>query len=126
MKCKGFALVIGITLFLSLTVVGCGGEKPWPTASNQSISPDPAVVGSPVAISADFTNNNKGTETFIIQLWIDNVVVTNTTDITLGPGATQKVTFYYTPTDAGNCMVTMGQYGGGLIGWSFNAIEAAE
>jgi len=106
--------------------ISCGGEEPWVIASNQSISPDPAVVGSPVAISADFTNHYDVAETFTIKLWIDNVVVTNTTDITLAPGSTQKVTFYYTPTEAGNCMVTMGQYGGGLIGWSFNVTEVIE
>jgi hypothetical protein len=126
MKYKGLALVIGIALLLSLAVVGCSGEPPLATVSNHSVSPNPSIVGRPAAISIDVANNNKGTETFTIKLWIDNVVVTNTTDITLEPGAMQKVTFYYTPTDTGNCMVTMGQYAGGLIGWSFNAIEAAE
>jgi len=96
------------------------------TVSNHSVSPSPVVVGSPAAISVDVTNNNEGIETFTIKLWVDNIVVTNSTDITVEPGATQKVTFYYTPTEAGNCMVTMGQYAGGMIGWTFNAIEAAE
>jgi hypothetical protein len=129
MKYKVFALAIGIILLSGLAAVGCGGEGPIATVSNHSVSPDPAVVGSPAAISVDVTNNNKGTETFTIKLWFDkggNLVVTNTTDIILEAGATQKVAFNYTPTAAGPCQVTMGQYGGSLIGWSFNVSEAAK
>jgi hypothetical protein len=125
MKYKGFAVAIGIILLLSLTAVGCGGEPLVVALSNQSVTPDPAVVGNPVTISVDAANNNKDTETFTIKLWIDDVV-TNTSDITLDPGATQKVTFNYTPTAVGYCQVTVGQYDGSLIGWSFNVTEAIE
>ncbi len=76
------------------------------------------MVGKPVTISVDATNNNKNTETFNIKLCIGDVV-TNATDITLNPGATQKVTFNYTPITAGICMVWMGQSDDNLIGWSF-------
>lgn len=125
MKYKVFALAIGIILLSSLVMVGCNGDVPGVTLSNQSVSPDPAIVGSPVTISLDAANNNKNTETFTIKLWIDNVVK-NTSDITLNPGAVQKVAFNYTPTTAGRCEVTMGQYDGSLIGWSFNVSEAAK
>jgi hypothetical protein len=132
MKCKGFATVIGVVLLLSLAVVGCGGEAPFVEFSNWSVSSDPVIVGNAVTISADATNNNSNTETFTFKLSVDGVV-TNTSDITFEPGATQKVTFNYTPTIAvgydhpGRYQVTIWQYpDGSAVGLNFNVIEDAE
>jgi hypothetical protein len=133
MKYKGFALAIGIILLSGLAVVGCGGEGPFVAFSNWSISPNPVVVGNPVTISVDATNNNSNTETFTFKLSVDGVSDINTSVITLVPGATQKVSFNYTPTIAvgvdhpGNYQIGIWQYpDGSAVGLNFNVLEAAE
>ncbi len=133
MRYKVFALAIGIILLSGLAAAGCGGEGPFVALSNWSISPNPAIVGSPVTISVDATNNNSNTETFTFKLSVDSVFGINTSTITLAPGATQKVAFTYIPTVAvgknhpGNYQVTIFQYpDGSAVGLNFNVSEAAK
>ena len=133
MKYKVFALAIGIILLSGLAAVGCGGEGPFVGISNWSVSPNPVVVGNPVTISVDATNNNSNTGTFTFKLSVDGVFGINTSTITLAPGATQRVAFNYTPTIAvgkdhpGNYQVIIGQYpDGSAVGLNFNVSEAAQ
>ncbi|MFA5368040.1 MAG: hypothetical protein WC333_09190 [Dehalococcoidia bacterium] len=117
--------------FFALAALACGGEAPFVNFSNWSVSPDPVIVGNPVMISADATNNNDNTEIFTFELWVDGIV-TNTSVITLASGATQKVAFNYTPLFAvgydhpGRYQVTILQTGGSAVSLNFNVIEAAE
>ena len=132
MRPRSIAVVALLSVF-ALTALACGGEAPFVECSNWSVSPNPATVGNPVTISADATNNNENTETFTFKLSVDDVIGINTSVITLDPGATQKVTFNYTPTIAvgydhpGRYQVTIWQYpDGSAVGLNFDVIEAAE
>ena len=126
-------VLIGLLSMALITVVACGGEGPYVSFSNWSVSPNPVVVGNPVTISVDATNNNSTTETFTFKLSVDGVSDIDTSVVTLAPGATQKVSFNYTPTVAvgvdhpGNYQIGIQQYpDGGAVGLNFNVIEATE
>jgi hypothetical protein len=123
--------VIALLSVFALTALACGGEAPFVELSNWSVSPNPVVVGNTVTLSVDATNNNSNTETFTFKLTVDSVV-TNTSVITLAPGATQKVSFNYTPAFAvgydhpGRYQASIWQPDGSGVGLNFNVIEAAE
>jgi len=132
MRLARIAAIALVSVF-ALTALACGGEGPFVEFSNWSVSPNPVVVGNPVTISVDATNNNSNTETFTIGLSVDGVMGINTSVITLAPGATQKVAFNYTPTIAvgydhpGRYQIGIFQYPDGSgVGLNFNVIEAAE
>ena len=132
MRLARIAVILLVSVF-ALTALACGGEGPFASFSNWSVSPNPVVVGNPVTISVDATNNNSTTEAFTFKLSVDGVSDIDTSVITLAPGATQKVSFNYTPTVAvgidhpGNYQIGICQYpDGSAVGLNFNVIEVAE
>jgi len=132
MRLTRIAAMLLVSVF-ALTALACGGEGPFVEFSNWSVSPNPVIVGNPVTISVDATNNNSNTEAFTFKLSVDGVSDINTSVITLASGATQKVSFNYTPTIAvgydhpGNYQIGIWQYpDGSAVGLNFDVIEAAE
>lgn len=107
MKYKTLPLALAAILLASLAIVGCGPGAAEFVVSNLTISPGTVEVGEAVAISVDVENIGGVEGNYTVTVTAGDETLTE--DVTLAGGATETVTFAYSPGEAGSYTVTVGE-----------------
>src|SRR4030042_1053832 len=106
------SLVIALSTILTLTLFSCSPKTTEPEPANFSVSdltitPNKAVIGSPVDVEILVTNSGDLGGTYEATLYIDNVVEEKK-EVTLDGNSSQKVSFTVNKTLAKFYSVNVG------------------
>lgn len=113
MRYKTLPLVLVVLLVTCLAIVGCGPAPAEFELSNLQIPPGTVEVSEGVAISVDVTNIGGLEGSYTVVLAVDDETLTE--NVTLAPGATEEVTFTYTPTTEGEYTITVDELSETLV-----------
>ncbi|MFC7172195.1 PGF-pre-PGF domain-containing protein, partial [Halobium salinum] len=96
------------------SVFAIGEKQPDMSISNVQLSGDSVSAGDSVDVTATVSNDGSGQGTYTATLTVDGNTV-ETKDVTVGAGESKEVSFSYTPTDAGEHEVSIGDESAGTL-----------
>ena len=94
------SLLIILSVVFTAVLCSCEAEEAKFEASNLVIEPSPALTGQTVSVTVDITNTG-GTEGTYNVILLVNGVEESSENVSLSPGASEKVTFNLTRDIAG-------------------------
>ena len=116
LKIRRGVILLAVAMSICLAILGCAGPAPplTPTDAPEStataefevtslvLTPTEVVAGEAVSVKAEVTNVGEVEGTYTATLIVDGKVA-DTMEITLGTGATEPVSFTYSPDAVGTC-----------------------